>query len=328
MSLMKKITCTMIAMAVLTISVLLVSFYSYEKAMARQEQSSMMNVLLSCGAILLIFICAIIYMRYSIKGLINTSVSIIRDSIEQIFVAAEQVSQSSQVLAEGASDQASGLAETTSSVLDMTSSINRNAQVSRETNQLADSATHAATHGAEAMNKMNDAIARIQATSEETSKIIKVIDEIAFQTNLLALNAAVEAARAGEAGKGFAVVAGEVRNLALRSAEAARTTSSMIADAVTSAGDGVKLSTDVDHNLTEISSAINQVATMLEEIDVSCQDQADNIAKINQAVADIDRVTQANAASSEESASAANELSSQAEQVRDLVNDLTEAITG
>ncbi len=300
----------------------------YQELIQSQGQKVKAIMVFTCCFAVMLFAGVIFYVRSSVMKLLSSSVSIIRESIEQISEAAGQVSQSSQTLAEGASDQAGGLAETTANVLDMTNSINRNAQVTRQTNQLAESATLAVKNGTQAMSKMNEAIARIQASSEETSKIIKVIDEIAFQTNLLALNAAVEAARAGEAGKGFAVVAEEVRNLALRSAEAARTTSSMIADAVTSAGDGVKLSTDVDHNLSEISSVINQVASMLEEIDGSCQDQANNIAKINQAVADIDRVTQANAASSEESASAANELSSQAEQVRELVNDLTEAITG
>ena len=173
-----------------------------------------------------------------------------------------------------------------------------------------------AQSGTESMGRMNQAITEIQSSAEETSKIIKVIDEIAFQTNLLALNAAVEAARAGEAGKGFAVVAEEVRNLAMRSAEAARNTSRMIEESVNSSHNGVKICQEVDENLNRISELIQNVAQHIEDIDSAGQEQTINIDQISNTMVQMDKVTQSNAASAEESASASEELASQANQMQ------------
>jgi methyl-accepting chemotaxis protein len=167
-----------------------------------------------------------------------------------------------------------------------------------------------------------------QASSlEETSKIIKTIDEIAFQTNLLALNAAVEAARAGEAGAGFAVVAEEVRNLAMRSAEAAKGTANLIEGTVKKIKDGSDLVTATNKAFTEVATSASKVGELVSEIAAASNEQAQGIEQVNKAVTEMDKVTQQNAANAEESASASEEMSAQAEQMRGIVGELI-AIVG
>ena len=169
---------------------------------------------------------------------------------------------------------------------------------------------------------MSSAIDKIKVSADETSKILKTIDEIAFQTNLLALNAAVEAARAGEAGKGFAVVAEEVRNLAQRSSEAAKNTAEMIEGSVANAEDGVKLSTEVAGVLKEIVDGVLNTGTLVDEIATAAREQANGLEQVSTAVTELDKVTQQNASNSEESASAAEELSSQAQELSGQAGDL------
>jgi methyl-accepting chemotaxis protein len=176
------------------------------------------------------------------------------------------------------------------------------------------------------MVRMGGAIQKIKQSSDETAKIIKTIDEIAMQTNLLALNAAVEAARAGEAGRGFAVVAEEVRNLAQRSAEAAKNTAYLIEGSQKNADDGVNASTEVAKIIEQIIVSVQKVTQLIAEVSAASQEQSQGIEQVNTAVAQMDKVTQSNAANAEESASASEELSSQAQNLNAMVADLVNIV--
>ena len=259
---------------------------------------------------------------------INRIIAGLTEGSEQVSAASGQVSAASQSLAEGATEQAAGLEETSSSLEEMASMTKQNADNAQQASVLAAEARDGANKGNEAMSRMSEAITEIQRSSDETAKIIKVIDEIAFQTNLLALNAAVEAARAGEAGKGFAVVAEEVRNLAMRSAEAAKNTSGMIEESVKNAQNGVDISNDVAKNLAEIVTSVGKASELVGEIAAASQEQAQGIDQVNQAMSQMDQVTQQNAANAEESASASEELSAQAEQMNIQVVDLVSLVRG
>ncbi|MBD3168605.1 MAG: chemotaxis protein [candidate division Zixibacteria bacterium] len=260
----------------------------------------------------------------SMRRIINS----LTEGAEQVGSAANEVASASQSLAEGASEQASSLEETSSALEEMSGMTKQNADNANQANSLSNQAQTAAQKGSEAMQQMSDAINQIKASSDETAKIIKVIDEIAFQTNLLALNAAVEAARAGEAGKGFAVVAEEVRNLAMRSAEAAKNTSSLIEESQNNADNGVRVTEEFTNILTEISTSINKVSDLVGEVSAASNEQAQGINQVNTAVTQIDQVTQQNASNAEESASASEELSAQAAQMQEIVNDLTRIVNG
>ena len=264
----------------------------------------------------------------AINKALTRIVEALTEGSEQVASASGQVSSASQSLAEGATEQAAGLEETGSSLEEMASMTTQNADNAQQANTLADEAKKAANTGTESMTRMNTAIQEIQKSSDETAKIIKVIDEIAFQTNLLALNAAVEAARAGEAGKGFAVVAEEVRNLAMRSAEAAKNTSSMIEESVKNSKNGVDIASEVGKVLDDIVQGIGKTSDLVSEIAAASQEQAQGIDQVNTAVAQMDKVTQQNAANAEESASASEELSAQAEQMNQIVQELVAMVGG
>jgi len=275
------------------------------------------------GAIVIWFL-----MARSITGKIHRVVTQLTEGADQVASAAGEVSSASQSLAEGATEQAAGLQETSSSLEEMASMTKQNADNAQQANSLASEARKSAGTGTEAMSRMNTAIQQIQKSSDETANIIKVIDEIAFQTNLLALNAAVEAARAGEAGKGFAVVAEEVRNLAMRSAEAAKNTANMIQESVKNSKNGVGIAAEVTKVLEEIVRNVGKATDLVSEIAAASQEQAQGIDQVNTAVAQMDKVTQQNAANAEESASASEQLTAQAESMNDMVNDLAVLIGG
>jgi methyl-accepting chemotaxis protein len=234
-----------------------------------------------------------------------------------------QLAGSSQTLAQGASEQAASLEETSSALEEITSMASKNAETAQTASAVSAESSQTATRANAAMEKMVGAIGEIQRSADQTAKILKTIDEIAFQTNLLALNAAVEAARAGEAGKGFAVVAEEVRNLAMRSAEAAKNTASLIEGSVQAARNGVALSADVATALTDITTSASKVDKLVGEIAASSQQQTQGIGHVNTAMAQIDKVTQRNATAAEETASAAEELRNQTQSILAVVAQLS-----
>ncbi len=263
-----------------------------------------------------------------LAGRISAVVEQVLAGSDQVADASGQVSSASQALAQGTTEQAAGLEETSSSLEEMASMTKQNADNAGQASSLASEARKAAHTGADSMQKMTQAIDEIQKSSDQTAKIIKVIDEIAFQTNLLALNAAVEAARAGEAGKGFAVVAEEVRNLAIRSAEAANKTTELIEQSVKNAKNGVQISGQVKAALDQIVQGIGKTSDLVDEIAAASQEQAQGIEQINTAVSQMDKVTQQNAAGAEQSASAAEELASQAQSMKQIITDLQRIIGG
>ena len=218
---------------------------------ALTARSSVLAVCLAIGGLVLGAILALVITR-SITRALNHVIQGLKLGAEQTSSASGQVAQASQQMAEGASEQASSLEEVSSSLEEMASMTKQNADNAGQANGMSGKAKAAAEQGNTAMGRMSEAISKIKTSSDQTAKILKTIDEIAFQTNLLALNAAVEAARAGEAGKGFAVVAEEVRNLAQRSAEAARNTASLIEESQKNADHGVAVSTEVGNILGQI----------------------------------------------------------------------------
>jgi methyl-accepting chemotaxis protein len=259
----------------------------------------------------------------------------IRRAIEGLMAAADQVgeesgqvAESSHLLAEGAAAQASSLEETSSSLEEMASMTRQNADNADKARARMGEAKAVVEKANIQMGQLTEAIAEITRSSEETGKIIKTIDEIAFQTNLLALNAAVEAARAGEAGAGFAVVADEVRNLALRAAAAARSTSDLIEKTIRAVKKGNEMTASTREAFGANAELSLLIARLVEEIAGASQEQANGIAQVNSAVAEMDRVTQRTAATAEESAGAAEEMSAQVNRMRGYIGDLAAVIGG
>ena len=246
----------------------------------------------------------------------------------QTLSASEQVSASSQSLAQGASEQAAGVEETSSTLEEISSMARQNADNAGRVEELSHRAQSSTHRGGEAMSRMETAIHSIKEGSDKTARIIKTIEEIAFQTNLLALNAAVEAARAGDAGRGFAVVAEEVRNLASRSAEAAKDTSGLIEDSQVRAAQGVSAAGEVAAQLQEIADIANQMSTLIGEVSSASKEQHKGVQQITQAVAQMDQVTQSNAANAEETSAAAEELSAQAQTLASTVTQLNGLVNG
>lgn len=278
-------------------------------------------IALVIGTILAVFLGLII--SRSISSALRRIIDNLNAGAEQVTSASGQVSQSSQSMAEGASEQAASLEETSASLEQMAASTRQNADNASQADQMGKEMLTAANQSQDSIRRLVEAINDIQQGAGETAKIIKTIDEIAFQTNLLALNAAVEAARAGEAGKGFAVVAEEVRSLAQRSAEAARNTAELIEASQSKANNGVSVSGEVETVLSAVVDNITRSAQLISEIAAASNEQSRGIDQINQAMAQMDQVTQSNAANAEESASASEELSAQAEELREMVLALT-----
>jgi methyl-accepting chemotaxis protein len=269
-----------------------------------------------------------VLLSVSISRSLRRIIAGLNEGAEQVASAAGQVSAASQSLAAGSSQQAAGIEETSSSLEEMSSMTRRNADNAGQADRLMKETLAVAERADQSVQVLTASMQEISAASEETSKIIKTIDEIAFQTNLLALNAAVEAARAGEAGAGFAVVAEEVRNLAKRAADAAGTTAGLIEGTVKKIKAGSQTVAETSGAFSTVSGQTAKVSELVAEIAAASGEQSQGITQVNTAVTDIDKVTQQNAANAEESASAAEEMSAQAEQMKAMVQELVVLVEG
>ena len=308
-----------------------------ECAEARADQKQMMlaqvtraNSLMvggALGAVGLGFFMAFLIIRNITKP-INRVIEGISEGADQVASAASQVASAGQSLAEGASEQAAGLEETSSSMEEMASMTRQNADNSSQANSLMSKAGRIVEEANASMAELTESMKEISRASDETAKIVKTIDEIAFQTNLLALNAAVEAARAGEAGAGFAVVSDEVRNLAMRAAEAAKNTAGLIEETVKKIKNGSAMVSKTNEAFGQVALESKKISALVQEVTAASQEQSQGIEQINKAVSEMDKVVQQNAANAEESAAAAEEMSAQAEVMKGFVGELTVLIHG
>ena len=257
---------------------------------------------------------------------IKRAISGLDEASGQVASASGEVSSASQQLAEGSSEQAASLEETSSALEEITSMTKQNADNANQANRLMMDSGGIVKQANDTMADLTASMTEITKASEETQKIIKTIDEIAFQTNLLALNAAVEAARAGEAGAGFAVVADEVRNLAMRAAEAAKNTATLIEGTVKKVKEGNHLVEKTNDDFQKVSVSVIKSGELVSEIAAASQEQAQGIGQVSMAVTEMDKVVQQNAANAEESAAASEQMSAQAEQMKEYVGDLIKLV--
>jgi methyl-accepting chemotaxis protein len=301
---------------------------SARTAVASQIQSTNMliqliGIIATLAALALGFIIA----HFIIRPIIAIMQGL-TESADTVNNASAQVSGASQQLAQASAQQAASIEETSASLEQISSMTQSNAANADACDKFMQEASGAVQAANTAMAQLTAAMEVISGSSRETSKIIKSIDEIAFQTNLLALNAAVEAARAGEAGRGFAVVAGEVKNLASRSAEAARTTSALIANTVQKIKEGADLVMETNSAFENVSVSVRKSEALFRDISASSNEQSQGIAQINRAVSEMDRVVQENSASAEESASASVEMRTQAFEMKNFIGKLNTLIRG
>ena len=262
-----------------------------------------------------------------IAGALSTITARLSAATDAVGVASGEIAKSGEGMAEGASNQASSIEETSATLEQISAMTSHNAENARQASDASGHAAGFAEQGAEGIRRMASAIDEVKKSSDQMAPIIKNIDEIAFQTNLLALNAAVEAARAGDAGKGFAVVAEEVRSLALRCAEAARTTSDLIKGSQKNADHGVSVSRELGTVFASIGASVRKVTGLVAEVSAGTAEQAKGIGQVNTAMVNINSVTQKSAANAQTSAASGHELAAQATELIGLVEEL-EALAG
>ncbi len=299
-----------------------------DEAMLQKAEALKVNVaVVGLVAILAGLVLAWLLVR-GIGRLLNALSGQMKEGADSVAAAATQVASASQHLAQGSAEQASALEQTCASLEEVSSMTKTNAENAREAKNLMDQSQQVVTQATSSMKDLRAAMERITAASDQTAKIIKTIDEISFQTNLLALNAAVEAARAGEAGAGFAVVAEEVRNLAMRAAEAAKSTAGIIQQNLENIHQGSQLVQTTDEAFDQVQVSAQKVAHLVGDIASASSEQAQGIEQINRGADEMERVTQQNASGAEESASAAEEMASQAEALNEMVATLLNLVGG
>jgi len=286
--------------------------------------------MLITGAIIgvLLSLVVMVLITRGITGPINSFIKRLSGAAEQVAGASGEIMGASEQLASGASQQAASLQETTSSLEEMASMTRRNAENSYQANSLMNDASRVVETASNSMAELTGSMREISAASDQTAKIIKTIDEIAFQTNLLALNAAVEAARAGEAGAGFAVVADEVRALAMRAAEAAKNTAALIDGTVAKIKAGSTLVERTGEAFYQVNSGTVKIKELVAEIAAASSEQAQGTDQINKAAHEMNRVVQQVAANAEESAAASRELTSQSDQLKEMMEELVALVGG
>ena len=290
-----------------------------DRQSARDEVAFSRWILLLLGGLGIAVAVVVLGIVRGANRTLRQSAAELLEGSRQVAAAAGQVSSASQSLAQGTSQQAATLEETSASTTELTAITRRNAENTHSVSGLMTETAHRVEDANNNLEQMVESMKEINSSSEKISKIIRVIDEIAFQTNILALNAAVEAARAGEAGMGFAVVADEVRNLAQRSAQAAKDTAALIEESIATSTEGNRKLQLVAGSIQQVTGSATQVKVLVDEVDVGSQEQSRGIEQIASAVKQMEAVTQRSAASAQQSAAASEELATQAEALLDIV---------